>query len=88
MRGVILCPPLHHITFTHEADDGTLRAWDVTKAQQIVQDGRSPLRFSLVDHGVTVEKIRGLYSGVDEAYAMTRTCRDRSFSSLSSARPC
>jgi hypothetical protein len=71
MRGVILCPPLHHVTFTHEAPDGTLRAWDVTRAQQIVEDGRSPMRFSLSDHGVTVEKIRELYADIDEEYAMT-----------------
>ena len=71
MSGVILCPPLHHVTFTHEAPDGTLRAWDVTRAQQIVQDGRQSLLFSLPDHGVTIDKIRELYSEVDEAYAMT-----------------
>lgn len=68
---IIFAPPLHHVTYTHEATDGTLRAWDVTRGGQIVADGRDPLRFSLPGHGVTVEKVRELYRGLDEAYAMT-----------------
>ena len=70
MRRVIVCPPLHHQSYSHQADDGTLRAWDVTRAQQIIQDGRQTLLFSLPDHGVTVEKIHELYEGIDEDYAM------------------
>jgi hypothetical protein len=71
MKGVILAPPLHHVTFTHEAPDGTLRAWDVTFAQEIVRDGRSPLLFSLPDNGVTVEKVCELYSDLDLEYALS-----------------
>ena len=71
MRGVILCPPLHHQSFTHEAPDGTLRAWDVTRAMEILEDGRQPMLFSLSEHGVTVEKVRELYPDVDEEYAMS-----------------
>ena len=71
MRGVILCPPLYHVTFTHEAPDGTLRAWDVTRAQEMVRDGRQPMLFSLPDHVVSIEKVCELYADIDPEYAMT-----------------
>lgn len=71
MLPVIVFPPLHHQTYTHEATDGTLRAWDVTRGNEIAADGREPLLFSLEEQGVTVEKIAALYPDIDQAYAMT-----------------
>ena len=64
-------PPREHETYIHEAPDGTLRAYDVTVANQRVQDGREMLLFSLIDHEVTLEKIHELYEGLDEEYALT-----------------
>lgn len=64
-------PPLDHLTYVHEAEDGTLRAWDVTEGNKLAQDGRKPMVFSLAEHAVTLEKIRSLYEGLDEEYART-----------------
>lgn len=36
---VIALPPMDHLTFSHEAPDGTLRAWDVTWGNAIAEDG-------------------------------------------------
>lgn len=68
---IIFAPPLHHVTYTHEAADGTRRAWDVTRGNQIAADGRVPMLFGLAEHGITPEKVRVLYHGLNEAYAMT-----------------
>lgn len=71
MLQVIVLPPLSHQTYTHEAIDGTLRAWDVTRGLEIAADGRETLLFFLATHGVTPEKVEALYEGINEEYAMT-----------------
>ena len=62
---------LGHETYTHESEDGTLRAWDVTVGNAIAQDGRPIEVFSLIDHEVTREKIEQLYVNMDWEYAKT-----------------
>lgn len=68
---IFLAPPLHHVAYTHEAADGTLRAWDVTRGQQMAVDTHQPMLFGLAEHGITPEKVRQLYEGLDETYALT-----------------
>ena len=58
-----------HESFSHEAKDGTLRAWDVTIGNAIVMDGRPTEIFSLTEHDVTREKIDGIYNNLDWEYA-------------------
>ncbi len=67
----IVLPPLDHLTFVHEAPDGSLRAWDVTEGCQIAQDGRLPIRFYLADHAVTLDWIEYHYPNIDWDYART-----------------
>jgi hypothetical protein len=71
MRNVIVVPPLNHVSYTHEAADGSLRAWDVTRGNQIAADGRAPLLFGLAEHGVTPNLVCQLYPGLDTEHAMT-----------------
>ena len=60
-----------HESFSHEAKDGTLRAWDVTEGNAIVRDGRPTEIFSLIEHEVTREKIDAIYNNLDWEYAKT-----------------
>lgn len=62
--------PLHHVTFEHTAPDGTLRVWDVTEGNRIAAKGHALLDFPLGYHGMTEDKVRELYRGIDEEYAM------------------
>lgn len=68
-------PPPDHLAFCHEAPDGTLRAWDVSQALELVSDGREPMHFSLKDRNITPGVVRTLYDGIDEEYAMTTDLR-------------
>src|SRR2546430_2590732 len=71
MSLVVFSPPLHHQVYTHEADDGTFRAWDATQGNEIASDGRSPTLFDLIEHGVTPDLVKKLYPDIDEDHAMT-----------------
>ena len=68
---VIALPPMDHITFSHEAPDGTLRAWDVTRGNAIAADGRPTLPFRLADYDITLEWIQQNYQEIDLEYART-----------------
>jgi hypothetical protein len=58
------------MTFSHEADDGTLRAWDVTRGNEIAK--RHTLEtFRPADFHMTPEWIRQNYEELDWDYART-----------------
>jgi hypothetical protein len=55
--------------FSHVAADGTLRAWNVTRGNEIASSGHELMLFPLAYHGVTPEKVRELYDGIDAEHA-------------------
>ena len=68
---VIALPPMEHLAFIHEGPDGTTRAWDITRGNAVGADGRPLKKFSLADHGVTLDFIRQNYVEIDLDYART-----------------
>lgn len=56
--------------FSHVAANGTLRAWNVTRGNEIASGGHELMLFPLAYHGVTPEKVQGLYDGIDAERAM------------------
>lgn len=67
---VIVLPPLNHMTFSHEAPDGTLRAWDVTQGNEIAK-AHSIMTFRPTDFEMTLEWIVQNYESLDWEYAKT-----------------
>jgi hypothetical protein len=68
---VVVMPWSDHVTFVHEATEGTLYAWDVTAAERIVADGRPAMLFNLEEQGVTTAIIERIYSGLNRAHALS-----------------
>lgn len=67
---VIVLPALDHITFSHEAPDGTLRAWDVTQGNEIART-HPIMTFRPTDFQMTLEWIQQNYETLDWEYAKT-----------------
>ena len=68
---VIAVPPMEHLAFVHESPDGSLRAFDITRGNALVADGRKTEIFSLADHGVTMAFIYQNYEEINLEYAIT-----------------
>jgi hypothetical protein len=67
---VVVLPPLNHITFSYESDDGSLRAWDVTRGNEIARN--HPLQtFRPAQFDMTPEWINQNYKELDWEYAKT-----------------
>ncbi len=62
--------PLHQIYEFHSGN-GFTYFWDTTFGQRIARAHGAPMEISLSELGITVEQIRRLYHGMDEAYALT-----------------
>jgi hypothetical protein len=57
--------------YEFHSDNGFTYFWDTTFGQRIARAHGMPVEISLSEMGITVEQIRRLYHGMDEAYALT-----------------
>lgn len=64
-------PDITHQSFTHVAEDGMMRAWDVTEGNRLAATDHKLMLFPLDYHQVTPEKVRGFYPELNGAYALS-----------------
>lgn len=64
--------------YSMEDDEGAQWHWNVAEGRRIAEACGELCTVSLQELGVTVERIRKQYDGMDESYALAMTCLSHS----------